>query len=365
VKLEENYRCTAPILDCANAVIAKNTKRIGKTLRAHKEGELVRVTMLSDDRAEAQAVARSIKAPWGDHAILYRTHAQSRAIEETLRLHGIPYTIIGGLRFYDRAEVKDMLAFCRLAVNPLADMDLLRVANKPTRGMGAKKVGALKTLASRKGTCMYEALKESSDDKASVNLHRILTEIARARHSAVTLLDFYEEVMRLTGYREALVRTAAKSDSPAQREKAQFQLDNVDELSNDISSFSSQHHGASVDDYLEHVALVSSFDKEGGPVVSLMTIHAAKGLEFPHVHLVGFEEGLLPHINSIKIENLKERAAAIEEERRLAYVAITRAKDHLDVTLVRMRAHQGRPDRAEPSRFLDELAQGRYRRLGF
>lgn len=365
VKLEENYRCTAPILDCANAVIARNKKRIGKTLRAHKDGDLVRVTMLSDDRAEAQAVARSIQAPWGGHAVLYRTHAQSRAIEEGLRMHGIPYTIIGGLRFYDRAEIKDVLAFFRLAVNPRADMDLLRVANKPSRGMGAKKMGALKTLAARKDLCMYDALKESQDDKFHEGLHGLLGDLVRVRHEAVTLLDFYDDVMRLTGYRTALVRAAKESESVSVREKAQTQLDNIDEMANDLASFSAERPGTTVDDYLEHVALVSSFDKESGPAVSLMTIHAAKGLEFSHVHLVGFEENLLPHVNSLKIEKLPERLTAIEEERRLAYVAITRAKDRLDVTLVRIRARQGRPERAEPSRFLAELPEGRYRRVGF
>lgn len=364
VKLEENYRCTSAILDCANGLIARNTGRIGKTLKANKVGEPVRVTLLSDDRAEAQAVAKSMRQPWGNHAVLYRTHAQSRVIEEALRLHGIPYTIIGGLRFYDRAEVKDLLAYFRLAVNPRADMDLLRVANRPTRGMGPQKIGALKTFAARRDLCMYEALKEVGDEKAD-NLREILTGLAQARHSAVTLLDFFEETMRLTGYRDALVKTARGSKSIVQREKAQSKVDNVDELANDLADFSARHVGSTVDDYVEHVALVSSFDKEGGPVVSLMTIHAAKGLEFPHVHLVGFEEGIMPHMNSLKMENPVERAAALEEERRLAYVAITRAKDMLDVTLTRIRARQGRPERADPSRFLDELPRGAHRRLGF
>lgn len=364
VKLEENYRCTAPILDCANALIARNAGRIGKTLRANKVGEPVRVSLLSDDRAEAQAVAKSMRPPWGDHAVLYRTHAQSRAIEEALRMHGVPYTIIGGLRFYDRSEVKDVLAFFRLAMNPRADMDLLRVANRPSRGMGPKKMGALKTLAAKQGLCMFEALKEARDDRAAA-LRDLLLSLGRARHSAVTLLDFYQEVMRRTGYRDALTKTATESKSIVQREKAQQRIENVDELANDISSFAAQRIGATVDDYLEHVALVSSFDKEGGPVVSLMTIHAAKGLEFPHVHLVGFEERLLPHANAVLIENPRDRQEAVEEERRLAYVAITRAKDRLDVTLVRVRSRQGRPDRAEPSRFLDELPEDAHRRLGF
>ena len=151
-----------------------------------------------------------------------------------------------------------------------------------------------------------------------------------------------------------------------QREKAQQRIENVNELANDLSTYQSEHVGVTVEDYLEHVALVSSFDKETGEkAVPLMTIHAAKGLEFPHVHLVGFEEGLLPHANSVKAAEEKGKLNEIEEERRLTYVAITRAKDKLDITLTRIRSRQGRPDRAEPSRFLSELPDGRFKKIGF
>jgi len=364
VKLEENYRCAAPILDCANAVIANNSKRLGKTLRANKDGELVRVSLFSDERAEAKAVAQSIKEPYGDHAILYRTHAQSRPLEEALRHAGIPYTIVGGLRFYDRAEVKDVLAYFRLAINPKADMDLLRVANKPSRGMGPKKMGALKTSSARKNLCMFDALKDAKDDK-SAGLREVLLNLAKAKHSAFTLLDFYDAVMNITGYKAALQKTAQNARSIVQRDKAQNQIANVEELANDLAQYTAEHPGATVEDYLEHVALVSSFDKEAGPAVSLMTIHASKGLEFPHIHLVGFEENLLPHINSIRAAEEKGKMAEIEEERRLTYVAITRAKERLDITLVRIRSRAGRPDRALPSRFLEELPEGRFRKLGF
>jgi DNA helicase-2/ATP-dependent DNA helicase PcrA len=364
VKLEENYRCAAPILDCANAVIARNSKRLGKTLRANKQGELVRVHLLSSEREEARQVALSIRKPYGEHAVLYRTHAQSRPIEEALRREAIPYTIVGGLRFYDRAEVKDVLAYFRLAVNPKADVDLLRVANKPARGMGAKKMGALKTAAAKKGVTMYEALKESSEEKAQ-GLHGVLRDLAGARHSSLGLLEFFDKVMRITGYKAALVRTAKESKSQAQKEKAQGQIENVNELASDVATFAEDNPGATVEDYVEHVSLVSSFDKESGPSVSLMTIHASKGLEFEHVHLVGFEEGLLPHGNVVKEAKEKRDPSLVEEERRLAYVAITRAKDKLDITMARMRTKAGKMDRTTPSRFFDELPEGRYRRLGF
>ena len=367
VKLEENYRCTAPILDCANAVIANNGKRLGKTLRPNKDGDLVRVSLFSDDRSEAKAVAMSIQAPkrpWGEHAILYRTHAQSRPLEEALRLHAIPYTIVGGLRFYDRSEIKDVLAYFRLAVNPKADMDLLRVANVPSRGMGPKKMGALKTFSARKSLCMFEALKESEDDKSQA-LRQIMLDLGKMKNTAITLLDFFDSVMALTGYRAALENTIKGSKSIVQRERAQQKFDNVSELANDLSQYTMERPGATVEDYLEHVALVSSFDKESGPAVSLMTIHASKGLEFPHIHLVGFEENLLPHFNSIKAADEMGKYQEIEEERRLTYVAITRAMDQLDITLARMRMKSGHPERAVASRFLKELPEGRYRRLGF
>lgn len=358
VKLEENYRCTKPILDCANAVIANNSKRLGKTLRPNKDGDLVRVTLLYDERSEAKAVADSIKAPWENHAILYRTHVQSRPLEEALRLQAIPYTIVGGLRFYDRAEIKDVLAYFRLAVNPKADMDLLRVANVPSRGMGPKKMGALKTAAAKKRLTMFEALKDSDEEK-SLALRKILIDLAKAKNTAFTLLDFYDSMMTLTGYKAALEKTT-KSKSLAQRDKAQQKLDNVNELANDLSEYTMAHPGATVDDYLEHVALVSSFDKESGPSVCLMTIHASKGLEFPHIHLVGFEDKILPHFNSIKAADEMGKHQEIEEERRLTYVAITRAKDQLDITLAQVRSKSGRREIAIPSRFLKELPKGRH-----
>jgi DNA helicase-2/ATP-dependent DNA helicase PcrA len=372
VKLEENYRCTAPILDCANALIANNSGRIGKTLRANKQGCLVRVSRVMDERAEARHLAQTIqKRPvFGDYAVLYRTHAQSRAIEEAFRHAAVPYTIIGGLRFYDRAEIKDLLAFFRLAVNPKADMDLLRVANKPTRGMGAKKMGQLKMAAAKHRKTMYETLKDSTEP-AHQNLYEMLTKLRKARHGALGLLDFYDAVLNITEYRSALVNTVASSKSKAQQEKAQARMENVDELATDCSTYADQHPGATVDDYLEHVALVSSVDKDAGPVVSLMTIHAAKGLEFPHVFLVGFEEKLLPHVNSIKATEKAKLEGTyskeddpIEEERRLAYVAITRAKDELDITLTDTRQIGAKWESMTPSRFFAELPAARLQKAG-
>jgi DNA helicase-2/ATP-dependent DNA helicase PcrA len=184
-------------------------------------------------------------------------------------------------------------------------------------------------------------------------------------YSSLGLLEFLDAVMRLTGYKAALVRTAKESRSVVQREKAQQQIENVHELASDVATYAGDNPGATVEDYVEHVSLVSSFDKDSGPTVSLMTIHAAKGLEFEHVHLVGFEENLLPHANSVKAVRERGLYDEIEEERRLTYVAITRAKTRLDITLVKMRTKAGKVERAVPSRFLAELPEGRHRKLGF
>lgn len=354
VKLEDNYRSTSSILDCANAVIAKNPTRLGKTLKSFKgAGAKVRLTCVADERMEAEHVAARIEAPrWGDHAVLYRTHAQSRPIEEALRRRAIPYTIVGGLRFYDRYEVKDLMAYFRLATNPRSDVDLIRIANRPARGIGAKKLGMLKTTAAKAQCPMYDVLDETNDPKL-LHLREIVNTLVDARE--LPLPDFYAKVLKATFYRDALVDTIRLSSSGAQKEQAQDRLENVDELANDVASFAKDHPTAKLDEYLEHVALVSSFDKETGPTVSLMSIHAAKGLEFPRVFLVGFEEGLLPHVNSLTAFEMTRDPKPLEEERRLAYVAITRAMDHLDITVAQRRTKAGRSDNAIPSRFVRDL----------
>jgi DNA helicase-2/ATP-dependent DNA helicase PcrA len=363
VKLEANYRSTPQILDCANAVIAKNLDRLGKTLRSSRDlGAQVRVSRLLDEKEEAEHVASKISGPrFGDHAILYRTHAQSRPLEEALRRRGIPYTIVGGLRFYDRSEIKDLLSYYRLAVNPKSDVDLIRIINRPARGLGAKAVGALKTAASKANSSMHEAIARSSDPK----LARMRMILDRLTESAIApLRDFHEVVLKTTWYRDALADTAKLSGSGAQREMAAAKLENVDELASDVEAFSQEHPSATVAVYLEHVALVSSFDRETGPSVSMMTVHAAKGLEFPRVFMVGAEEGLLPHTNSLQTFEKTRDPGPIEEERRLAYVAITRAMDVLDITLTHRRTKGGQSEASTPSRFLRDLPRSRIALMG-
>jgi DNA helicase-2/ATP-dependent DNA helicase PcrA len=363
VKLEDNYRSTSAILECANAVITKNPARLGKTLRSFKgAGTQVHLSLVADERMEAEHVAARIVAPkWGDHAVLYRTHAQSRPIEEALRRRAIPYTIVGGLRFYDRYEIKDLMAYFRLAANPRSDVDLIRIANRPARGMGNKKLGLLKTQAAKAECPMYDVLDHTTDPKL-LHLREIVNGLVDAR--SLPLPDFYTQVLRLTFYRDALADTIKLSTSTVQREQAQGRLENVDELANDVASFAQDHPGATLDEYLEHVALVSSFDKESDPSVSLMSIHAAKGLEFPRVFLVGFEEGLLPHVNSIDVYETTQDSRPLEEERRLAYVAITRAMDQLEITVAQRRQRQGRTETMMPSRFARDLPRQHLKTTG-
>lgn len=352
VKLEENYRSTKQILACANTLIAKNSGRLGKTLRCSKDGNKVTVMRLRTERDEAEYVASRIAPPWGDHAILYRTHALSRGFEESLRRHGIPYTIIGGTRFYDRSEIKDLLAYMRLALNPSSDVDLLRISNKPTRGMGAKTIAAIKTVASERGLTMHHVLGTSKKPKL-VAFRQVIDSLVAKREAP--LREFYDHLVEVTGYRAALEKTANESKSGDAASKAETKMENVDELASDMEQFAEDNPGATLEQYVEHVMLVSSMDKESGPVVSLMTIHASKGLEFPHVHIVGFEEDLLPHINSVRDSEINKDQAPIEEERRLAYVAITRAMRDLDITFVMARMLYGKTTNPSPSRFLGGL----------
>ena len=352
VKLEENYRSTKQILACANTLIAMNSGRLGKTLYCSKEGKKVRVVCLRTEKDEAEYVTSKMRAPWSDHAILYRTHALSRTFEETLRRRAIPYTIIGGTRFYDRSEIKDLIAYMRLSLNPASDVDLLRISNRPTRGMGAKTIAAVKTVASERGLTMHHVLGTSKKPKL-VEFRKIIDSLIDMREAP--LREFYDHMIEVSGYRKALEKTIAESKSKDQAEKAGHKMENVDELASDIERYVEDHPDATLESYVEHVMLVSSMDKESGPVVSLMTIHAAKGLEFPHVYLVGAEEDILPHINSKRDAEIKGDKGPIEEERRLAYVAITRAMSELDITFVQARMLYGQVNSPKPSRFLGGL----------
>jgi len=355
VTLDRNYRSTRRILGVANAVIRHNLSRYEKDLRTEKdEGVPVREVRCLDDTEEALVVAREILA-WtgrgrkpGDIAIFYRVNAQSRSLEQGLSMRGIPYVIVGSVEFYKRKEVKDVLAYVRVARNPSDDGALRRIINVPARGIGAKTQERLFAAALARGEPVRELL---HDRGALVQLGRA----RRALEAFADLLDriaalpaddpraFVQGVIELTGYRAHLGEGTAQ----AERDR----LENVDELVNAAAEYAEREPDGGVDGFLEENALVSDQDTydEASGAVSLMTVHSAKGLEFPCVAVTGLEEMLFPHALSMEDDE------QIEEERRLFYVAATRAQEELLLTHVQTRMRQGRPTPSLPSRFLGEI----------
>ncbi len=364
IKLERNYRSTPAILAGASAVIANNRERKEKRLFTDREGGApIRFYEAEDDREEAQFVVRNIAVahrnehvPYGHQAILYRTNAQSRGFEEELMKYDIPYTIVGGQRFYDRAEIKDVMAYLRLIVNPKDDAALRRIVNKPARGIGKASFDKVEELAVRENISLLEAMRMAcglqlvgrSTAKLAdfVALHASLAHL-RAGHA---LEDLIGEVLTKTGYQRAL----EQEDTP----ESEARLDNLRELLASARDF----HVANEDElvgeerselelYLDQVALISDLDgyEEREDRVSLMTVHSAKGLEFPIVYLVGMEERIFPHASSSRDEG------GIEEERRLCYVAMTRAMEHLFLSCASQRMQWGERSYQSPSRFLQEI----------
>ena len=359
-RLEENYRSNARILDLANTLIAANTERLEKTLVAVKPaGEHVKFHKAPDHREEAAFVAMRAEhlagqgAPYHDMAVLYRTNAQSRVLEERFLRQGVPYRVVGGTSFYERQEIKDILSFARLAINPADDVSLRRALKRPRRGLGDSSVEKLEAFAVREGLPLITAFARAHEaldrgvDKAE-DFAKLMTELGEyaTEHRA-------EEFLRLTldvsGYQEML--KAERSTESAQR------LENLEELLVAAREWDDQNEGT-IAEFLDDSALLSSVDdarskrnNKDAPqdAMTFMTMHNAKGLEFPHVFIVGLEEGLLPHRSSLP------EPGGIEEERRLFYVAITRAMDSLVISMAESRQLYGRTGRSEPSRFLAEL----------
>ncbi len=356
VTLETNYRSTAVILEAANAVIANNTRRKEKNLRAVRgKGEPIIVGALTDGEDEARYVAEQVAAhvadggQYGDCAVLYRANAQSRVVEEAFMERAIPYTIVGGLTFYDRREIKDVFAYLRVLVNPQDEISLLRVINTPKRGLGEQTVRRLLDFAHAQEITLLEALARARE----VGLNADAAEAAE-RFAAVLrelmlwmegmpVTDYLAEVLHATGYR-AMYESSSKQED-------QQRLENINELFSVTQSFDRRRHGTLLE-FLAEVSLLSEVDKEKGKpenAVRLMTLHASKGLEFPVVFLIGMEESVFPHARSLDDE------AGLEEERNLCYVGITRAKDRLHLTHCSERTLFGQVSVRDPSRFLDEL----------
>src|SRR5579883_177980 len=365
IRLEQNYRSTKNILSAASAVVAHNTERIGKGLWTESgEGEKIVYYEAPDAENEALWIADTIETqlcrdPDSHAAVLYRTNAQSRQIEEALRRYGRRYSIVGGFSFYQRAEVKDALAYLKALVSPHDPVSLLRIINTPARGIGRATVEQIEQYALEQAISPWTAIERMLESKvfagraeaALAAFHRLMEELAeRARtHSAG---DTLRAVLEDTGYRTMLEAEGTP--------EAQARIANLDELLNAAADASER--GESVREFLDHAALVSDADSvdERSPV-SLLTMHNAKGLEFPIVFIAGMEEGLFPHNRS-----LMESEGAMEEERRLCYVAMTRARERLYLSraLYRRRYGGGQQELSLPSRFLKEIPANLMRKAG-
>ncbi len=352
IRLEQNYRSTGTILQAANAVIANNTHRKGKELWSTKpEGEKITLYIAEDENSEASFIAdtirRSSRFP-GEFAVLYRTNAQSRAIEMALKRRGISYKVYGGLRFFDRAEVKDILSYLSVIANPTDETRLLRIVNNPPRGIGKTSLDRIRDHAAQNGLSLFEAMSAASGVpgvSAAKKMEGFCAMIVSFQEEArdTPLTQLLDDVMLRSGYYENL-RT--KND-----EESQARLENIEELKTSMMDYSNETGNTDLYSYLDEVALYTDLDSydTGDSCAVLMTMHSAKGLEFPVVFLAGAEEGLFPGIRAIGDEE------DMEEERRLCYVAITRAKEKLFVTCAAHRTLYGRTNASLPSRFTDEI----------
>lgn len=350
VVLEQNYRSTQTILDAANAVIANNLGRKPKELWTEHEGGEAIVRYHADDEGdEAQWVAHqishlhdSVGYRWGDVAVFYRTNAQSRVIEEQLMRTGVPYKVIGGTRFYDRREVKDALAYLRAVVNPIDEVSIKRVLNVPKRGVGDSSVARLDVYANAHGVPFIEALRSASEAGVTGKANKGIAEF-------LALLDELQAVSDqgpATVLETALHRSGYVAELEAEHSvEAEGRIENLAELVGAARDFESSA------EFLEQVSLVADTDEldEDDSYVVLMTIHSAKGLEFPAVFCIGMEDGVFPHLRSVG------EPEQLEEERRLAYVAITRARERLYLTHAWCRSIFGSTQYNPPSRFLDEI----------
>lgn len=360
IKLEQNYRSTKIILDAANAVIDNNEGRPEKNLWTDKtEGTKIQHFTAQSEHEEAAFIGDTIAkkhdihdVPYGDMAILYRTNAQSRVLEEALIKRALPYTMVGGTKFYDRKEIKDVLAYLRVLYNPFDDLSLLRIINVPKRSIGATTVAKLQDYAREKGTSLFMTLTQlhlidsiKGKTKEKLEEFGILIFTLVSEMEDKTILDILESILDRTGYLAQLEESTDPQD--------QARAENIGELLSVAKDFQDTNPSGTVEDFLEQVALVNdvdSFEQEEAKV-TLMTLHAAKGLEFPIVFLCGLEEGLFPHSRTLM--NPEE----IEEERRLAYVGITRAEKELYISNATTRTVFGRTSSYLPSRFIDEIPE--------
>ncbi len=358
IRLEQNYRSTQSILSAANEVISHNIGRKGKNLWTNNgQGSPITVYEASDEGAEASYVAGQIltshnKDGFKSNAVLYRTNAQSNALEYAFKRNGIPYRVIGGTRFFDRAEVKDMLAYLCIINNRNDDLRLTRIINNPPRGIGPKAFESAQRMAQAEGCGLYKVINDPYSygplEKVAgkfLAFTAIIEELAALLEEGISLTEFYDQVLIRTGYVQML------EDKPSEENKTR--LENVKELKSSIASYLQNAEVPSLAGFLEEIALYTDIEQynDSDDAVVMMTMHSAKGLEFPNVYLVGFEDGLFPGTRAIGDRE------EMEEERRLCYVAITRAKKNLTISHARQRMLYGRTTPGMQSRFLKEIPE--------
>lgn len=361
IKLEQNYRSTQYVLDAANAVIRNNAGRKEKALWTQKAGGS-RIHFRQFDTAydEAEYVAGDVMekkrqgiADYGGCAVLYRTNAQARMLEERFVVSGIPYDVVGGTNFYARREIKDLLAYLKTIDNGRDDVAVKRIINVPKRGIGATTIARVQEYADSREISFYDALREADQimtlGKSAVKLKPFVTLIQsfRSKLEYYGLEDLIKDIIATTGYVDELKNS--------EEEDAEDRINNIDELISKIVAYEETHENAGLSGFLEEVALVADIDRIGsdGNRVLLMTLHSAKGLEFSHVYLAGMEDGIFPSYMSISSDNIED----IEEERRLAYVGITRAKDDLTITCAKQRMIRGETQYNPVSRFVGEIPE--------
>ena len=358
IKLEQNYRSMGNILAAANAVIANNKGRKGKSLwTAKEEGEKLHLRQFDTANEEAVFIAEDIRrknregeASYGDCAVLYRTNAQARLLEERMVVLGIPYTVVGGQNFYGRKEIKDILAYLKTIDNGKDDVAVKRIINVPKRGIGATSIAKVQAYADAQEISFYEALCRHEEipglGKAALKMLPFITLIQgfRSKVEYYGLEGLIKDVLQMTEYEEYLKET---------EEDAEDRIENVQELLNKVITYEEEHDQPTLGQFLEEVALVAEIDhvKDDANRVLLMTLHSAKGLEFAHVYLAGMEDGVFPSYMNITSDNRED----LEEERRLAYVGITRAMKDLTLTCAKARMLHGQTQYNMMSRFVKEI----------
>ncbi len=361
IRLEQNYRSTQNILDAANAVIRNNVGRKEKSLWTDQgAGERIHFRQFDNAYEEAEFVADDVARKkrngiyqYKDCAVLYRTNAQARLLEERFIVEGIPYDVVGGVNFYSRKEIKDLLAYLKTIDNGRDDLSVKRIINIPKRGIGATTIAKVQDYADEKGISFYDALKQADEistiGRSSAKLKPFvdMIQVFRSKIQVYTLTDLIKDIIETTGYVRDL-----EADS---EEEAQTRIENIDELVSKVTSYEETHDEPSLSEFLEEVALVADIDgvDEDDDRVLLMTLHSAKGLEFSQVYLTGMEDGLFPSYMSI----VADGDAEIEEERRLAYVGITRARKELTICCAKMRMVRGETQYNAVSRFVKEIPQ--------